>query len=122
LILSEKEVDEMVSQNVIPSRSYLGGATPMAFTEQGVAMLSSILKSKRAILVNIAIMRTFVNLRQLIDSNKDLAKRIDALEERYMDSFNLVACRLQRLRRPHRQEPRHLGGVVALHIWIGMFE
>ncbi len=52
----------MVSQNVIPSKSYFGGANPMAFTEQGVAMLSSVLNSERAIEVNILIMRAFVKL------------------------------------------------------------
>ena len=56
-ILSADEVDEMVSHFVIPSKSYLGGANPMAFTELGVAMLSSVLKSKRAVMVNISIMR-----------------------------------------------------------------
>lgn len=89
-LLSSLEVDEMVSQNVIPSRSFLGGAYPMAFTELGVAMLSSVLKSKGAISVNIAIMRAFVNLRQLIDANKDLIKRIDSLEEKYDKKFMLV--------------------------------
>jgi len=89
-IISAYEVDAMVSQNVIPSRSYFGGTNPMAFTELGVAMLSSILKSKRAIMVNIAIMRAFVSLRQLIDANKDLTKRIDSLEEKYDKKFMLV--------------------------------
>jgi hypothetical protein len=108
-ILSENEINEVVSHFVIPSRSYLGGALPMAFTEQGVAMLSSILKSKRAILVNIAIMRTFVNLRQLIDSNKDLAKRIDALEERYDEKFLLVFEAIKELIR-QENEPREMIG------------
>jgi hypothetical protein len=63
---------------------------PFAFTEQGVAMLSSVLKSKRAVMVNIAIMRAFVNLRQLIDTNKDLIRRIDSLEEKYDKKFLLV--------------------------------
>jgi hypothetical protein len=56
-IFSKKEIEKMVSQNVIPSKSYFGGAAPFAFTEQGVAMLSSVLKSERAIEVNILIMR-----------------------------------------------------------------
>jgi len=53
---------------------------PVAFTEQGVAMLSSVLRSPRAVQVNIAIMRTFVQLRRLMDSNRDLARKIEALE------------------------------------------
>lgn len=63
---------------------------PYAFTEQGVAMLSSVLRSQRAVEVNIAIMRTFVQLRRLMDSNRDLARRIDALEARYDEQFSQV--------------------------------
>ena len=63
---------------------------PYAFTEQGVAMLSSVLRSARAIAVNVAIMRTFAQLRRLMDANRDLAARIDALEERYDEQFSAV--------------------------------
>ena len=73
----------MVSQNVIPSRKQLGGHLPYAFTENGVAMLSSVLKSKRAIEVNIQIMRTFTMLRRLIDTNKEIAQKISQLERKY---------------------------------------
>ena len=62
----------------------------MAFTEQGVVMLSSILKSKRAVLVNISIMRDFVQLRTLVDSSFELTRRIDELEEKYDKQFNIV--------------------------------
>ena len=65
-------------------------AAPYAFTEQGVAMLSSVLHSQRAVEVNIAIMRTFVQLRRLMDSNRDLARRIEALETRYDEQFSQV--------------------------------
>jgi phage regulator Rha-like protein len=58
--LNEKEIENLVSQSVIPSKSKLGGAKPFAFTEQGVAMLSSVLNSKKAIQVNIAVIRAFV--------------------------------------------------------------
>ena len=64
----------LVSQNVIPHKKYFGGSLPYAFTEQGVAMLSSVLNSERAIKVNIEIMRAFVRLRQILASNKELAK------------------------------------------------
>jgi hypothetical protein len=67
-------------------RKYL----PYAFTEQGVAMLSSVLRSTRAVQVNIAIMRTFVQLRRLMDSNRDLARRIDSLEKKYDEQFQAV--------------------------------
>ena len=63
---------------------------PMAFTEQGVAMLSSVLRSKRAITVNIEIMRAFVKLRQLLASNAELARRLDKLESKYDKQFKVV--------------------------------
>lgn len=82
---------------------------PLAFTEQGVAMLSSVLRSKRAITVNIAIMRAFVNLRQLMDANKDLAKRIDSLEDKYDRKFHLVFEAIKELLR-QENEPREMIG------------
>ncbi len=63
---------------------------PYAFTEQGVAMLSGILKSERAIEVNIAIMRTFVQLRKLMTSNKELAKKINDMENKYDEQFHVI--------------------------------
>jgi hypothetical protein len=88
--LTDKEIDLMVSQNVIPSKSYLGGAKPFAFTEQGVAMLSSVLKSKKAVQVNLAIMRAFVIMRRMLDENKELKKKIEELESRYDKQFAVV--------------------------------
>ena len=70
---------------------------PYAFTEQGVAMLSSVLRSPRAVEVNIAIMRTFVQLRRLMDTNRTLARRIDALEKRYDEQFAVVFDAIKRL-------------------------
>ena len=70
---------------------------PYGFTEQGVAMLSSVLRSPRAVEVNIAIMRTFVQLRRLMDSNRDLAKRIEALGSRYDEKFAKVFNAIKRL-------------------------
>ena len=79
------------SQFVTSSRKHRGAVyRPYAFTEQGVAMLSSVLRSQRAVEVNIAIMRTFVQLRRLMDSNRDLARRIEALETRYDEQFSQV--------------------------------
>lgn len=63
---------------------------PYAFTEQGVAMLSSVLRSKRAIAVNVEIMRAFVKLRELINAHSDLAKKIADLEKRYDHKFKIV--------------------------------
>ena len=88
--LSPAEVKTLVSQTVIPTRGKLGGATPMAFTEQGVAMLSSVLRSPRAVQVNIAIMRAFVRLREMLMSNADLARKLLALENKYDAQFRVV--------------------------------
>ena len=81
--LSEQEVTGLVSQNVIPSRRSLGGSLSYAFTQEGVAMLSSVLRSKQAVRVNIEIMRAFVRLRELISTHVDLARRIEELERKY---------------------------------------
>jgi len=96
-ILKNSEVDNLVSQNVIPSKSRLGGALPMVFTEQGVAMLSGILNSEKAIEVNIAIMRTFVQIRKLMNNNKILAKKITDMEKNYDEKFNVVFEAIKRL-------------------------
>ena len=63
---------------------------PMAFTEQGAAMLSSVLRSKRAIKVNIQIMRAFIKLRQMYISHKDLKRKITAVERKYDEQFQMV--------------------------------
>lgn len=70
---------------------------PYAFTEQGVAMLSTVLRSKRAITVNIEIMRAFVKLRQLLASNADLSLRLDELESKYDKQFKVVFDAIRRL-------------------------
>jgi len=80
--LVEAETAALVSQNVIPDRGRLGGARPMAFTEQGVAMLSTVLRSTRAVQVNIAIMRAFVRLREALSLHKDLADKLAELERK----------------------------------------
>jgi hypothetical protein len=81
--LSGDEAQSLRSQNVI-SKGQRGGRRylPYVFTEQGVAMLSSVLKSERAVAINIEIMRAFVRLRDMILSNKDLARKLDALERK----------------------------------------
>jgi hypothetical protein len=86
----------MRSQTVIASRRNIR-FLPYAFTEQGVAMLSSVLRSPRAVQVNIAIMRTFVLLRRLMDSNRDLARKILALEGKYDEQFATVFEAIRRL-------------------------
>ena len=74
--------------------------TPYVFTEQGVAMLSGILNSERAIEVNIQIMRVFVALRQMISTNKELSHRLDDLEKKYDNHFKLVFDAIRQLMTP----------------------
>ena len=102
--LTQDEFDNLRSQIVTSS---WGGRRypPMAFTEQGVAMLSSVLKSKKAIQVNIAIMRTFVQLRKLMDTNKELAAKIEKLENKYDGKFQLVFDEIKKLIH-EKNEPR----------------
>ena len=81
-VLTDSEIDFMVSQNVIPSRQHLGGAKPFVFTEQGVSMLSSVLKSKIATKISIDIFRAFVQMRKFISQNATIFQRLDSLEEK----------------------------------------
>jgi hypothetical protein len=85
--LTHEEVEFVVSQSVIPSKQYLGGATPFAFTESGVAMLSSVLKSKRAVEMNISIVRTFVILRKIAGNYIEIMKKLEELEKKYEGRF-----------------------------------
>ena len=89
-VLSEKEVSDVVCQIGIPSKSYFGGALPFAFTEHGILMLSSVLNSKRAILVNIQIMKTFTRLRQILATHKELREKIEQMERKYDKQFKVI--------------------------------
>lgn len=73
---------------------------PYAFTEQGVAMLSSILQSDRAVEVNIAIMRAFVRLREILSTHKDLARKLEELEKKYDENFRVVFEAIRQLMAP----------------------
>jgi len=79
---------------------------PLAFTEQGVAMLSSVLNSDRAIEVNIQIMRAFVKLREMIASHKDLARKLDTLEKKYDDNFKVVFDAIRALMAAPPEKPK----------------
>ena len=94
--LTPEEWERMRSQIVTSSRRKLT-AIPYAFTEQGVAMLSSVLRSQRAVEVNIAMMRTFVQLRRLMDSSRDLRLRIEAMETLYDEQFSQVFDAIKQL-------------------------
>ena len=90
--LTPEEVERLRSQiaTLKPGRGQHRKYSPYAFTEHGVAMLSSVLHSERAIQVNIAIMRAFVQLREMIGSNKTLARRLNELEKKYDSQFRVV--------------------------------
>jgi ORF6N domain len=94
-----------ISKNQRGGRRYL----PYAFTEQGVAMLSSVLRSKRAVQVNIAIMRTFVRLREMLLSNADLARKLNALEKKYDAQFKVVFDAIRELMTPPEPPRRQIG-------------
>lgn len=96
--LTADEWEGMRSQIVTSSQSRRRSThLPYAFTEQGVAMLSSVLRSRRAVEVNIAIMRTFVQLRRLMDSNRGLARKIARMEKRYDEQFAVVFDAIKKL-------------------------
>lgn len=82
---------------------------PRAFTEQGVAMLSSVLRSKQAVRVNIEIMRTFVKLREMIATHKDLAKRLNNLEKKYDAQFKVVFDAIRQLMTPPEPKKKKIG-------------
>ncbi len=107
--LTKEEFDILKSQNVISSASAWGGmrrAVPYAFTEQGVAMLSSVLRSPRAVAVNVEIMRAFVRLRQMLASNAELARKLDALEKKYDAQFKVVFDAIRQLMQPPVAKPK----------------
>ena len=85
---------------------------PFAFSEQGVAMLSSVLRSKRAVAVNIEIMRAFVRMRALIDGNRTLAKKINDLEQKYDKQFKVVFQAIYDLMDDREKKPKRKIGFV----------
>ena len=98
-LLDREEVAILRSQFVTSKTEGRGGTRylPMAFTEQGVAMLSSVLKSKQAVEMNIAIMRTFVQLRKMLESHVELANKLEELESKYDEQFRIVFDALREL-------------------------
>ena len=104
-----EEDGNLRSQNET-SRTWGGRRSPpYVFTEQGVAMLSSVLRSERAVAVNIEIMRAFVLLREMIASNRELAKRLDELENKYEAQFKVVFDAIRELMAPPTEEQRKIG-------------
>ena len=120
--LSREEFDSLRSQivtsnlrsQIATSSSDWGGRRhlPYAFTEQGVAMISSVLRSKRAVQVNIEIMRTFVRLRQMLASNAQLARKLADLEKKYDAQFKVVFDAIRQLMTPPEPNKRKIGFMV----------
>ncbi len=107
--LNQEEFAVLRSQSV--TSSDWGGRRypPYAFTEQGVAMLSSVLRSQRAIQVNIEIMRAFIRLRQMLASHAQLARKLDALEKKYDAQFKEVFEAIRQLMAPPEPKRRAIG-------------
>jgi len=114
LKLTREEVEALRSQ--FATSSSWGGRryNPLAFTEQGVAMLSGVLRSQRAVQVNIAIMRAFVKLREMLASHRDLARRLDEMEKKYDAQFKVVFDAIRELMKPP-EKPRPRIGFRAPH-------
>ena len=113
--ITEQEVTNLKSQFVISrstSRNWGGRrSSPYAFTEQGVAMLSSVLKSDRAVQVNVEIMRAFVRLRDLVGHNREMTKRLNDLESKYDRQFKVVFDAIRELMAPPPAPRRRIGFV-----------
>ena len=110
--LTDEEFAHLRSQSVTSNlKGRRGGRRylPYAFTEQGVAMLSSVLNSPRAILVNVEIMRAFVRLRQMLASHADLARKLNALEKKYDAQFKAVFDAIRQLMAPPASKRRAIG-------------
>jgi hypothetical protein len=107
--LSRREFVNLRSQ--FGTSSLWGGRRhrPYAFTEQGVAMLSGVLHSPRAVRVNVEIMRAFVRLRQILETNANLTRRLDALEKRYDARFKMVFDAIRELMAPPVIKPKRIG-------------
>ena len=109
--LSKSEYDSFLRCQSGISKNGHGGRrySPYVFTEQGVAMLSSVLRSKRAVEVNIAIMRTFVQLRRILADNALLRRKIEAMERKYDEKFQLVFAVLQHMVKVDKKPKRPFG-------------
>jgi len=106
-----KEEYELLRSQIVISKKGRGGRRylPYVFTEQGVAMLSSVLRSERAVQVNVEIMRAFVRLRRMLASNEELARKLAALEKKYDSQFRVVFDAIRGLMAPPEPNKRKIG-------------
>lgn len=107
--LSKKEYDSLRRQFGVLKKGEHSKYLPYAFTEQGVAMLSSVLRSKSAVGVNIQIMRAFVKLRKLISSHEELLTKVEAMEKKYDRQFQVVFEAIKQLMKPVVKPIRKIG-------------
>ena len=107
--LTREEYNSLRSQIGTIKRGEHSKYLPMAFTEQGVAMLSSVLNSRRAIEVNILIMRAFVRLRQMVAAHKDLLQKIEEMERKYDRQFQVVFEAIKKLMAPPQKPTKRIG-------------
>lgn len=107
--LTPAEYADLKSQFVTSSWGGARRAAPYAFTEQGVAMLSSVLNSQRAVQVNIAVMRAFVKLREMLASHRDLSRRLELMERKYDAHFKAVFDAIRELMRPPEKTKHKIG-------------
>jgi hypothetical protein len=112
--LIAEESDFLRSQSVTlkVGRGHHRKYRPFAFTERGVAMLSSVLRSKRAVQVNVEIIRAFVRLRQMLASNAELARKLDTLEKKYDAQFKVVFDAIRQMMTPPEAKKRKIGFLV----------
>ncbi len=113
--LTNQEFINLKSQIVTSSWGGIRRANPFAFTEQGVAMLSGVLRSKRAVQVNIAIMRTFVKLREILSTHKELAHKLTQLEqkiEKHDEEIKVVFDAIRQLMTPPEPKKKKIGFIV----------
>ena len=108
--LTKEEMDNWKSQMVISNKEKMGlRRRPNAFTENGVAMLSSVLNSERAITVNIQIMRTFTNLREMLSTHRELKHKIEEMEKKYDYQFRVVFDAIKQLIEPPQRSGKRIG-------------
>ena len=104
-----ESVEIGASGRAVPGRGAHRKYRPYAFTEQGLAMLSCVLRSSRAVQVNIEIMRTFVRLREMLQCNAELARKLAALEQKYDGQFRVVFDAIRQLMAPPSERSRRIG-------------
>jgi phage regulator Rha-like protein len=110
--LSEEETEYMVSQNATPSRQYLGGHLPYVFTEHGVLMLASVLKSERAVQMSINIIEIFVRLREMLLTNKDILLKLEQLESKvahHDENIQMIFSALKQLLNTPQTSRKRIG-------------